>query len=94
MLANEISMVPLRPSNILFLFLFVLIGPLVLLALITHGIILDQVHLFKRWLQRIRSARNSQPWRVQTPGRLQLATRRKQPPAKQRERSKKIEVFF
>jgi hypothetical protein len=94
MLANEISMVPLRPSNIFFLFLFVLIGPLVLLALIAHGIILDHAHRFKRWLQRIRSERNSQPWRVQTTGRLELAPKRKRSPAQQRERSKKIEVLF
>jgi hypothetical protein len=95
MLANEISMVPLRPSNILFLFLFVLIGPLVLLALITHGIILEQVHRFKRWLQRTRPARDSRSRREQLTGRLQpAATRHKRPPAQQRERSRKIEVFF
>jgi hypothetical protein len=96
MLANEISMVPLRPTNIFFLFLLVLIGPLVLLALITHGIILEQVHRFKRWIQRVRSARNHHPWQAQSTDRLQPAatTRNKRRPAQDRERNKKVEVFF
>lgn len=46
------------PSNILFLIPALIIGPVLLAVLIIHGIILDRVHVMRRWYKQ-RTARCS-----------------------------------
>ncbi len=40
------------PSNILFLIPALIIGPVLLAVLIIHGIILDRIHVVRRWYQQ------------------------------------------
>jgi hypothetical protein len=49
-------MLRIRLSNILFLIPALVIGPVLLIALIVHGIILDRIHVTRRWFRQ-RAAR-------------------------------------
>jgi hypothetical protein len=46
------------PSNILFLIPALIIGPVLLAVLIIHGMILDRIHVVRRWYKQ-RAARRS-----------------------------------
>jgi hypothetical protein len=47
------------PSNILFLIPALVIGPVLLAVLIIHGIILDRIHVVRRWYRQRASRRNA-----------------------------------
>jgi hypothetical protein len=42
----------IRLSNILFLVPALVIGPMLLIVLIIHGIILDRIHVMRRWYKQ------------------------------------------